>query len=238
MDRESLEKLLVNSHPLSDNCDLAFTVEILKIYKPKFILELGAGDGDWITFIANALQDSSISFVGYEDFRWKHTDEWQTNISSLNEKIKNKLLSINLSNNIILKDIDITTIDPNYEYQNQLFDIVRLDCLATDEPIIKKVIADVIPYTHKNTIFLVDDITVNYCPNRFFAMMHLSQEGKLKPLWFGSKEGAWVHPDFDFEKFKLHIETKMNTHWYSADFYNYPMLGKQYHFISTRMHHR
>jgi hypothetical protein len=238
MDQQTLEILTKYAKPLSDNCDLAVTVELLKLYKPKSILELGAGNGDWIRFIANAMQDDSISFIGYEDFRWQMNDSWEKTIADLNKLIQESLSSIKLNNQVILKNADITTMDTTTEYKGQLFDVVRLDCLATDESDISKVITDVLPYTHDNTIFLVDDIAVNFCPNRFFAMMHLSQDNKLKPLWFGSKEGAWVRPNFNFEDFKLGIESNLNTHWYNGDFFQYSLLGTQHSFLSTRMHHR
>lgn len=237
MDQTTLEKLTTFSHPLSDNCDLAFTVELLQLYNPKSILELGAGNGDWILFIANAMQDNAISFVGYEDFRWQMNDTWETNISDLNRLIHNSLASVELSNRVVLKNADITQLDAIKEYNGQIFDVVRLDCLATDESDIVNVITKVLPYTHDSTIFLVDDIAVNYCPNRFFAMMHLSKDSVLKPLWFGSKEGAWVRPNFNFEEFKLKIENKLNTHWYTGEFYNYKLLGHEYNFLSTRMYH-
>jgi len=238
MDQHTLEKLTDFASPLSDNCDLAFTVEMLKLYKPKSILELGAGNGDWIRFIANALQDNDISFIGYEDFRWKMNNSWETTILDLNKLIHDSLSSMKLNNQVFLKNADITKIDATTEYSGQLFDVVRLDCLATDESDIVKVISNILPYTHDNTIFLVDDIAVNYCPNRFLAMMHLSQANMLKPLWFGSKEGAWVKPNFNFENFKSAMENKLDTHWYTGDFYQYKLLGQQYTFITTRMNHR
>jgi hypothetical protein len=68
-------------------------------------------------------------------------------------------------------------------------------------------------------------------------MMHLVEEGTLKPLWFGSKEGAWVYPDFDFEKFKSSMKNKLNTHWYSAKFFNYPILGQNRDFLTVWPHH-
>jgi predicted O-methyltransferase YrrM len=238
MDKESLENLIKYARPLSSNCDLAFTVELLKLYKPKSILELGAGNGDWLLFIANALQDNDIKFIGYENFSWKMDESWETSVSNLTKLIKSKLDNANLKNQIILKNINITQMDATTEYNGQLFDVVRLDCLATDESAISKVITDTMPYTHPNTIFIVDDIAVNYCPNRYFAMMHLVQQEKLKPLWFGDKEGAWVYPSFDFEKFKLSTENKLKTHWYTGDFFHYKLLGRQFDFLSTRMHHR
>lgn len=238
MDRYTLKTLTDFAGPLSDNCDLAFTVELLKLYNPKSILELGAGNGDWIRFIAIALRDDTISFIGYEDFRWKMNDTWETTILDLNKLIHDSLSSIKLNNKVALKNADITKIDATTEYNGQLFDVVRLDCLATDESEIVKVISDVLPYTHDNTIFLIDDIAVNYCPNRFLAMMHLSQNNLLKPLWFGNKEGAWVKPNFDVAKFKFSIENNLNTHWYNGNFYSYMLLGHKYTFISTRMHHR
>lgn len=238
MDQQTLEILTKYAKPLSDNCDLAVTVELLTLYKPKSILELGAGNGDWIRFITNAMQDSSISFIGYEDFRWKMDNSWETSISDLNKLIQDSLSSIKLNNRVTLKNADITKIDATTEYNGQLFDVVRLDCLASDEPDILKVITDVLPYTHDNTIFLVDDIAVNYCPNRFFAMMHLSQVGIIKPLWFGSKEGAWVRSNFNFENFKLGMNNKLNTYWYKGDFFHYTLLGRRFEFLSTRMHHR
>lgn len=237
MDQQTLEILTKYARPLSNNCDLAFTVELLKLYNPKSILELGAGNGDWIRFVSNAMQDDSISFIGYEDFRWKMNESWETTILDLNKLIQDSLSSVKLNNQVTLKNADITTMDATTEYKGQLFDVVRLDCLATDESDISKVITDVLPYTHDNTIFLVDDIAVNYCPNRFFAMMHLSQKSLLKPLWFGSKEGAWVCPNFNFENFKLGIENKLDTYWYTGDFFHYTLLGRQYDFLSTRMHH-
>jgi hypothetical protein len=238
MNQKTLEILTSYAQPLSDNCDLAVTIELLKLYKPKSILELGTGNGDWIRFVANALQDDSISFIGYEDFRWQMNDSWETTIVDLNRLIQESLSSVKLNNQVTLKNADITKIDATTAYNGHLFDVIRLDCLATDEDVIVKVITDVLPFTHDNTIFLVDDIAVNFCPNRFLAMMHLSQENKLKPLWFGSKEGAWVLPNFNFENFKLAMEEKLNSHWYTGDFFHYKLLGTQYSFLSTRMNHR
>jgi hypothetical protein len=238
MDRYSLASLTNFAKPLSENCDLAIVVELLRIYKPKSILELGTGNGDWLLFIANALQDPETSLIGYENFSWRQDNTWEHTIASLTELVKSKLEDRELTNTITLKNVNITKLDPIIEYKGKMFDVVRLDCLATDEWQIKKVITDTMPYTHENTIFLVDDIAVNFCPNRYFAMMHLVQEEKLKPLWFGIKEGAWVYPSFDFEKFQLSMKDKLESHWYRGTFYNYPVLGKHRDFLTTVMHHK
>jgi hypothetical protein len=210
---------------------------MLNIYKPKSILELGTGNGDWLLFVAYALQDGDAKLLGFENFSWKFNNSWEASLQDLRRLVKSKLEDAHLPPQIVLKEVDITTMDASVEYQGQVFDMVRLDCLAIDECEIRMVIDAVMPYTSKNCIFLVDDINVNNCPNRYFAMMHLVEQGKLKPLWFGSKEGAWVYPDFNFEKFQSCMTDKLDGYWYTAKFFNYPILGQHRDWLSVWPHH-
>jgi hypothetical protein len=97
----------------------------------------------------------------------------------------------------------VTKLD-NLEFQNNLFDVVRLDCLEESNDI-NKLFYKIFPYTSDNCIFLVDDIVPNNCPNRFLTYMSKASDGLLKPMWFGNKEGAWCKSTYNHNPFIITI---------------------------------
>ena len=235
MKYDELMKVMEFSQPMSKHCDLAFSVCQLQLLKPKSILELGTGRGDWIYHVANSLQDSSIQFLGYEDFsqynepymdRYKKENDWSDKYK-LHGTIQKKLSSVNLNNQVVIRDADITTINPVVDYSGYVFDMVRLDCL-TEKSEILRVLRDIFPYTHDKTVFVIDDINVNSCPNRFLAMVDLCSEGLLKPLHIGSKESTWVKSDYDIGDYRSRIEDKLitETHW--GQFFTYIFCGAEH----------
>jgi len=197
--------------------DLKVIIELLTYTKPKSILELGTGVGGWILAINEALDDD-ISFIGYENFKWDKIGQQFTDIKQLETQLR--LVSIN--NKIILKDSDVTKLD-NLEFQNNLFDVVRLDCLEESNDI-NKLFYKIFPYTSDNCIFLVDDIVPNNCPNRFLTYMSKASDGLIKPMWFGNKEGAWCKSTYNhnplMDSVILNIKDDISysdslIHWYN-----------------------
>ena len=182
---------LVEKHsPMVRFEDLKVLIELLNYTKPKSILELGTGAGGWILAINEALEHD-VSFIGYENFKWDNIGQQFTDIKQL----ETQLQIVSNNNKILLKDSDVTTLD-NLEFCNNLFDVVRLDCLEESNDI-NKLFYKIFPYTSDNCIFLVDDIVPNNCPNRFLTYMDKVSDGVLKPIWFGNKEGAWCKSTYN-----------------------------------------
>lgn len=191
-------KHLVNSlNVLSRGGDLLAQLDILNHINPSRILELGAGNGDWLVFIASALDSSPSQLVGYDDFTWHIDYNWAQTCSQLEQRIQGLRTQLEFTAPIELREADILTMDYALELANQSFDLIRLDCLNGPVEQILSVLDKLLPYTHSGTIILVDDIPCNSVPNRFTAMQELVGQELVSPLWFGSKEGAWICQDRD-----------------------------------------
>jgi hypothetical protein len=236
MERTTLNEILEMVHPLSEIGDLSVVGDILNIHRPKNIIELGVGNGDWLLFAAAVLQDNSVNFMGYENFTWTlDNGDWASNVETLNKINKERLSKINLTNNMEIKNNDIETLSSCIsEFNCSTYDIVRLDCLCNTVTQIENVIDAIMPYTSDNCIFLVDDILPSYCPNRFLSFMEKVEKGELKPLWFGEKEGAWVKPSFDVEGFSDKLAMHFNQYWYTGEITWRTFYEKNYQLVATR----
>ena len=131
MDISEVIKLVEKHSPMVRFEDLKVLIELLNYTKPKSILELGTGVGGWILAINEALDDD-ISFIGYENFKWDKIGQQFTDIKQLETQLR----IVSNNNKILLKDSDVTKLD-NLEFQNNLFDVVRLDCLDESNDINK-----------------------------------------------------------------------------------------------------
>jgi hypothetical protein len=239
MERDRLNQILEIVKPLSELGDLSVIGDILNIHKPKNILELGVGNGDWLLFAAAVLQDDSINFMGYENFTWALDNDWEKNLESLNELNKERLSKFNLTNHMEIKNNDINNLATCIpEFNCSTFDIIRLDCLCNHVPEIESVIDAVMPYTSDNCIFLVDDILPSYCPNRFLAFMEKVEKKELAPLWFGEKEGAWVKPTFNVEDLHAKLVPSFNQHWYTGEITWRTFYEHTYQLVTTRPSNR
>ena len=108
MQRERMNEILDIIHPLSEIGDLSVVGDILDIHKPKNIIELGVGNGDWLLFAAAVLQDNSVNFMGYENFTWTlDNGDWAENVEALNRVNKERLSKFNLNNHMEIKNNDI-----------------------------------------------------------------------------------------------------------------------------------
>jgi len=236
MEREHLNEILEVINPLSERGDLSVIGDILNIHRPKNILELGVGNGDWLVFAAAVLQDSSVNLMGYENFTWQlNSPEWTLNLEALNSLNKERLSKFNLTNKIEIKNNNIENLSNDItEFNCSNFDIIRLDCLCNRVDEIDNVIDSVMPYTDKNCIFLVDDILPSYCPNRFLSFMGKVEKMELKPLWFGEKEGAWVKPSFDEKSFHEQLALSFNKYYYTGEITWRTFYQRLYQFAATR----
>jgi hypothetical protein len=234
MDYEEYKKIILSGvEPLSRGGDLAAVSKILKFFKPKQILELGVGNGDWLIFMAAALKDPNIVFVGYENFTWKFNDSWCNNLSSLQDRIQKFSNTLDFKNKFELRDDNINTIEFNKHLHDYKFDVVRLDCLQGEVKEIELIIDKILPYTSKNCIFLMDDINPNYVPNRYLACMEKVKQGKFIPLWFGSEEGAWIRSPFDSNEFLDHAKT-FNSILYETNLITQNYFGTYYNYFITK----
>ena len=217
MNLQEIHQLIDKHSPMVRFEDLKVIIELLNYTKPNSILELGTGAGGWILSINEALEHD-MSFIGYENFKWDSIGQQFTDIKQLETQLQ--LISNN--NKIILKDSDVTKLD-NLEFNGQLFDVVRLDCLEESNDI-DRLFYKIFPYTSDNCIFLVDDIVPNNCPNRFLTYMHKVSDGILKPIWFGNKEGAWCKYSYNHNPLLDHVISHIKDeisysdnliHWYN-----------------------
>lgn len=240
MERSTLNEIIQKiDYPLSELGDMSVVGDILLVHKPKNILELGVGNGDWLIFAAAVLQDNSVNFMGYENFTWLFNSEWPKNLQEFNDANKEKLARFNLTNSIKVKNNNIENLSNDIiEFNCYNFDVVRLDCLCNTVPQIDNVIDAVMPYTSENCIFLVDDILPSYCPNRFLSFMSKVEKKELKPLWFGEKEGAWVKQSFDVSSFVHQLEPSFNKHWYTGEISWRTFYEIDYQFVTTRPSNR
>lgn len=214
------------NQPMSEICDIEVVYDLFAYLKPKNILELGVGGGEWIITI-NSLFEYPINFVGYESFLLNYGKEWPTNAADLDAKIRNNTRDIKLE----IREENVISIDTDLlKSNNIIFDVVRLDCLNFSQTEISELFYKILPYTSAKCLFLVDDITPNLCPNRFLSYMEHVEKGLLKPLWFGVKEGCWCkHVDtlaleeFLIEKFgqNFYNGAKLNTEFYKK---KYPLI--------------
>jgi len=238
MNRQELNEMLLVKicMPLSSRGDLSTVGDILTVHKAKNILELGVGNADWLIFAAAVLHDSSVNLTGYENFTWKFEDHnWASTLEELNKSNKQRLLQLKLTNIIQIKHNDIENLSSNItDFGIEKYDIVRLDCLCDTVLQIDTVIDSIMPYTSENCIFLVDDITPSYCPNRFLSFMDKVRKKELKPLWFGEHEGAWVKPSFNTIKFGVEMEKYFADYWYSGENTNREFYGANYSYFTSR----
>jgi SAM-dependent methyltransferase len=201
---DPLARILKGIKPMSMYEDLGVVIDILSFTKPNSILELGAGSGSWLLAMNYAL-DHEIKFVGYEDFRLDYNFGWPKTATELTNYMAEKSSSLGKVIDVDIRDEDIYHIDLEYlKNLNIKFDVVRLDCMEQKNKV-NEIFYKILPFTSDDCIFLVDDITPNLCPNRFLSYMDKVNDGILKPIWFGIKEGAWCKTAYDSAALQQHI---------------------------------
>jgi len=201
---DPLSQIIKDIKPMSIYEDLGIVIDILMFTKPTNILELGAGSGSWILSINHALTQN-IKFIGYEDFRLDYGFGWPKNSQDLKTYMIDKAKNLGKFIDVDIRDEDIYYIDIEYlKNLNIKFDVVRLDCME-DKRKINELFYKILPFTSDDCIFLVDDITPNLCPNRFLSYMDKVDDGILKPVWFGAKEGAWCKLTYDCADLQQYI---------------------------------
>jgi hypothetical protein len=186
--------------------DLHIITELLQFTKPQTILEIGSGGGGWLLTMSTVLTPN-IKFIGHEDFRLDYNFDWPKDKDELTTFIKTHNKNIDVT----IYDGDVKYIDVgHFKDLNLKFDVVRLDCLE-DKRDITELFFKLYPYTSDDCIFLVDDISPNLCPNRFLSYIDRVQDGLLKPIWFGKKEGAFCKTTYECNDVKSHILNVMST---------------------------
>ena len=212
--------------PQSNLESLEPVMDVLSIFKPKSVLELGIGSAAWSILLARLQKDPSINFYGIDNFdpvTSQLFDDRPNNVNDLIRLVDKHKTLYNFTNEFKIYNLDVIShpLDRNRKPYSLLlshlrntdikYDCIRLDCLCGDVKEIKDVLYHCLEHTADEFILLVDDIGANECVNRFIAAMQLVTEEKLKPLLFTPGEAAFTNISFDtsnlINKFNL-IEDK------------------------------
>ena len=220
-------------------------LDIVKIFNPKSILEIGFGKGDWSIITSYILSNPSLNVYGIENFSaiqngiQNNTEEgnWPDNIEKLNSYIETRKQEVGIENSFKIVEGDILNgIDQLLEPLNTKFDCIRLDCLCQHKEQIKEVLESCLKFTTSEFLLLVDDAGPNQCGNRFIACTDLVEEDKFKPLWYSSDEVAFTNIEFDTDSFMEKFDSIYPKHHYKIRptiHYFYNGHKKQMDFIRT-----
>lgn len=188
--------------------DASFNV--LKLFKPKTILEIGVGKGDWVLLAGLVLDDPNARFYGVDNFsqipvgKQLNTEEsnWPDSVDKLCSYIEEKKSKLNIKGNYIAVEGDVQEdLETLLKGFNTKFDCIRIDCLCQHKEPVIDVIEKCLEFTSPEFLLFVDDIGPNQCSNRFLACADLVEQDKIKPLWFSSDEAAYTNVDFDSSQF-------------------------------------
>lgn len=189
---------------------LEASFNILKLFKPKSILEIGLGKGDWVLLAGLVLDNPEARFYGIDNFsqiptgKQLNTEEsdWPDNVDSLCNYIEEKKSQFNIKGNYVAVGGDVEkNLVSLLKSLNTKFDCIRIDCLCQNKEPVIDVIEKCLEYTTPEFLLLVDDIGPNQCSNRFLACADLVEQDKIKPLWFSSDEAAYTNIEFDSSQF-------------------------------------
>ena len=231
--------------PQSKISVLEASLNILKTFKPKSILEIGFGKGDWSFDAALVLSDPELNIIGIENFsqintgRELKTEEefWPSTLIDLQghvDKIKNDLC---IEGNIKVIEGDVTVDFFNLlKKLNTKFDCIRIDCLCQHKEPIKRVLEACLYFTTPEFLLLVDDIGPDQCSSRFIACTDLIEEDRIEPLWYSSDEAAFVNYGFDTDTF-ISKFTEITPTYYSIRppiYYVYNNHRRTKNFIRTQ----
>tara|TARA_E500000331_G_C17230457_1_gene702395 strand:- start:942 stop:1733 length:792 start_codon:yes stop_codon:yes gene_type:complete len=214
-------------------------MDVLSIFKPKNVLEVGLGGAAWSILLARLQKDPSINFYGIDNFDLDSSvfKGRPDNINELIRLVDKQKMLYNIPNEFKIYDFDVTSqpLDKNGEPYSLLlshfrnkdikYDCIRLDCLCQDVKQIKSILYHCLEHTTDEFILLIDDIGANECVNRFIAAMELVKEGKIKPLLFTPSEAAFTNiffetsnliNAFDLIEDKIYYETRpyIDFHYY------------------------
>ncbi len=235
MNKSKIDSVMNSCAPMSHKSDLSIASDFVNYSNATNILELGVGNGNWLLSL-NLLIDRPLKFIGYENQSLDYGLGWFENPIDLENDIKTRANQLGKPINLAIRNEDVKSINIEYiESLNIKFDVVRLDCLHFRKWEVLELLEKLFPFCSDNCIFLVDDIHPNLSPNRFLACMDLVEQGKLIPVWFGEKEGAWSRMDVN------HIQKEIASnigkeHYYAGRLELIEFYSVEYPILSTKKH--
>lgn len=210
--RYSLVKEVLEKYPVSGTPkDLFIEYLFIDIFEEfTKIIELGAGTGNWAVLV-DTLTKSNLSFQQFykpkrhfyevENFNYKTNSmmdhvykdfKWPADKDNLLEHVYNA--SLDLSRKKIKTTFYFDDINEllKRNFKNK-FHVIRLDCDIENYDQFWKWIYQ---NTKNRFIVIIDDISPNYCPERFYSVMQeVYNRGILKPIWYGINSGIWGNFD-------------------------------------------
>lgn len=180
LDDKTVRQTRVDCKIMSRLSDTLVTDLLLRLHRPRHIVELGAGAAGWAATHARLL-DYQPQWTLVENFKWALTpggyqfegEGWPTNTASLYHVARVK------SND----RMDPRVVDHNNASLIEPADYIRYDCELD--------LGSFIRAAQPDAIIQIDDFTWNCSVNRILMVLELARQGELVPLWFGEKESAW-----------------------------------------------
>lgn len=213
-------------------------LDILDLFKPKSVLEIGFGRGDWSLAAAMILEDNSVNFNGIDNFsgivygKENGTEEkdWPDTIGRLQKHVNIKKTLIGVANSIKVYEGDVTN---KFEHQLQKldtkFDCIRLDCLCSSRKEIINLLETVLKFTDERFIIFLDDAVPSCCVQRFLAAIDLTENKQIKPIWFSEDETAFVNPNFDSKELITEFKKiKERRRYFLKNYLNYVYLDNTF----------
>ena len=225
------------SQVMSQYEDVDIVYLMLKFLQPRNILELGVGGGGWISCMNALLKDKSIHWFGFENFSLNYNLPWPKTADELRFNMQETSVDLGFPlRNVQIIDDDLNNINFGYfQKQNLGFDVVRLDCLGDCPDIITNVLSNVLTYTTKDCLILVDDVVPNIALNRLLGTLELVKRGVLKVLWTGKKEMALVKTTFNeapIIRFLL-SQKEIKEKFYKMEYQNIKFFGYRRNYLRT-----
>lgn len=187
------------SNIMSSPQDAIIEREIIKAFRCKTILELGAGTGAWCAWINS--QIDNLTYYITEDFsyvtkknlqkyiRESNDIKWPSNPTELNTCIE--VLTENNSINYTLFTEDF------YDIKHQiphLIDYARIDC---DTKNMRDTIKYLIEHGSENLIIVLDDCRPNTAIGRLLTLSEFIHSGELRTIWSGFDRMAFCRTSYN-----------------------------------------
>lgn len=233
---KNFDDILLESQVMSAHKDIDMAASILDFFKPSHVLELGTGGGGWIITMNVLLGNDHIKWYGYDNFEFDYGLDWPKNPAELKNRILEKSKKLGATgDNIVIRNEDITNLDVEFIRSLQIeFDIVRIDCLHENMEQVRDLLYAIMPFTSDKCVFLVDDIVPHIAINRLLGVMELVKEHKLKPFWFGLREGAWVKNQYDISNALNNIQNQKHKKYYQFEIQTIDLYGNDVRYIRTK----
>lgn len=181
---------------MSETSDQLVEASIFNFFKPRSIVEIGAGSGNWCILMDTVSDEShDRHFILIDNFSWAADDRYKHGAKVCNFPVNVRSLEDHLSPLLTSFEIMDGSIDVLIENDlKEQVDLIRVDC----DPTAQEKWSDVIEWIDHNgsdrLIVLADDVNLNVAPYRMLLLQQLVATGKLVLFWIGEDTAAWCRP--------------------------------------------